>query len=124
MCFGAPSPQMKMEKPQGGSDMSAYTQQMQAQQQAFTQQLQQQIAAANQRASDLRIQFQQEQEALAADMAAQFAGAYNTTAQQTEAEGAQVTEAIKPKKDTSRNTLKINTGGAPAAAGAGVNLGV
>lgn len=124
MCFGSPGPQMKMDKAPQGSDMSVYQQQMSAQQEAFAQQLQQQIAAANQRASDLRIQFQEEQEALAADLAAQFAGAYNTTAQQTEAEGAQVTEAIKPKKDTSRNTLKINTGGAPAAAGAGVNLGV
>ena len=123
MCFGG-GPQIQQQEAPAGPDLSVYTQQMQQQQEAFAQQLQQQIAAANQRASDLRIQFDQEQEALTADLAAQFAGAYNTTAQQTEAEGAQVTEAIKPKKDTSRNTLKINTGGAPAAAGAGVNLGV
>lgn len=123
MCFGG-GPQIQQQEAPPAPDMSAYQQQMRQQQEAFTQQLQQQISAANQRASDLRIQFQEEQETLTADLAAQFAGSYNTTAQQTEAEGAQLTKAIKPKKDDSRSTLKINPGGTPAAAGAGVNLGV
>lgn len=124
MCFGPQQPKIEKMDPGPAPDMSQFQAQMEAQQAQFTQQLQSQIAAANQRASDLRIQFQEEQEALSADLAAQFAGAYNTTAQQSEPTTAQVTKAIKPEKDKSRNTLKINPGGAAAAAGAGVNLGV
>ena len=55
---------------------------------------------------------------------AQQVGALTVTTQETEAELPQTTTSNKKKVKDPKKTLKINTGGAQASAGAGVNLGI
>lgn len=107
------------------AQMRQYQEQMRQQQQMFQQQLQAQITAANQQAEALRIELAEEQAALEADQAAQFAGAYNTNvAQVSQGEGAQSTKKKEPKKDTGRKSLKVNVAGVQNTSGTGINLGV
>jgi len=54
----------------------------------------------------------------------QAATAVTVTSQQTDPELPQTTKSSKEKKKDPKKTLKINTGGAQAQAGAGVNLGI
>ena len=127
MCFGGQQPRVEYEQPDtSGQDAALlqYQQQMRDQQAQLTGQLNNQIAASNKRIEDLQLQLQQEQEALAADLASQFEGAYNTTSETKAAEGAQTTKKIEPEKDKSKNTLKINTAGVANTTGTGLNLGV
>ena len=127
MCFGGQQPQIEYEQPDTSAQDAAlaqYQQQMRDQQAQLTGQLQDQIAASNQRIEELQLKLQQEQEALAADLASQFDGAYNTTTESKPAEGAQTTKKIEPEKDKSKNTLKINTAGVANTTGTGLNLGV
>jgi len=54
----------------------------------------------------------------------QYQQAITTTSQQTDPELPQTTKSNKDKKKDPKKTLKINTGGAKAQSGAGVNLGI
>ena len=61
--------------------------------------------------------------AMAAQASATQNAAYTVETQMTEAEDAQVTEKIEPKKKK-QNNLKISTAGTANKAGSGVNLGI
>ena len=125
MCFGGGGPKIEKQAPaNSGASLGMYQQQMRDQQSQLTAQLQEQINASNSRVEELQAQLQAEQEALAADLAQQFEGAYNTTQQSKPAEGAQTTKKIEPVKDKSRDTLKINVAGLSNTSGTGLNLGV
>ena len=125
MCFGGGAPKVEKQAPaNNGASLGMYQQQMRDQQNLLTAQLQQQINASNTRVEELQAQLQSEQEALAADLAQQFEGAYNTTQQSKPAEGAQTTKKIEPVKDKTRDTLKINVAGLSSGPGAGLQLGV
>ena len=78
MCFGGQQPQIEYEQPDTSAQDAAlaqYQQQMRDQQAQLTGQLQDQIAASNQRIEELQLKLQQEQEALAADLASFFSRA-------------------------------------------------
>ena len=124
MCFGAAKPKVETAQAPATANLAVYQQQMRDQQSQLTAQLQQQINASNTRVEELQAQLQAEQEALAADLAQQFEGAYNTTQQSKPAEGAQTTKKIEPVKDKSRDTLKINVAGLSSGPGAGLQIGV
>ena len=124
MCFGAAKPKVETAQAPATANLAVYQQQMRDQQSQLTAQLQQQINASNTRVEELQAQLQAEQEALAADLAQQFEGAYNTTQQSKPAEGAQTTRKIEPVKDKSRDTLKINVAGLSSGPGAGLQIGV
>ena len=124
MCFGAAKPKVETAQAPATANLAVYQQQMRDQQSQLTAQLQQQINASNTRVEELQAQLQAEQEALAADLAQQFEGAYNTTQQSKPAEGAQTTKKIEPVKDKSRDTLKINVAGLSTGPGAGLQIGV
>ena len=124
MCFGAAKPKVETAQAPATANLAVYQQQMRDQQAQLTAQLQQQINASNTRVEELQAQLQAEQEALAADLAQQFEGAYNTTQQSKPAEGAQTTKKIEPVKDKSRDTLKINVAGLSTGPGAGLQIGV
>ena len=109
---------------------------MNEQQTAFRTQLQAQIDAANAETSTIRGRYEKELAASAASVAAapstanaqaaaQQMGVYAVTASTSDAvpTGAQTTAAVT-KKDKPNKSLKISTGGTPAAAGAGLNIGV
>ena len=125
--------------------LATYQQQMADQQAAFQSQLQMQIDAANADYADLENTYANElkgaksaaagalssaQKAAAGDLASAAAGAalvqsgaYKVGTQQSEPVNAQQTKAIKDKKKP-KSSLKINTGGTQASAGAGLNIGV
>jgi hypothetical protein len=130
MCGGSPqAPQIVYQGPSAEelaasqASLDLYKQQMGDQQSAFKTQLQQQIDAANKETADIKSKFDQESAAAAAAAAAQQAGSYAVTATQSDATGAQTTAAVT-KKEKPKSSLKISTGGTPAAAGAGLNIGV
>ena len=130
MCGGSPqAPQIVYQGPSAEelaasqASLDLYKQQMGDQQSAFKAQLQQQIDAANAETSATKAKYAQESAAAAAAAAAQQAGSYAVTATQSDATGAQTTAAVT-KKEKPKSSLKISTGGTPAAAGAGLNIGV
>lgn len=131
MCFGGGGPQVEYTGPSAEDVLMAqnsvnqYRSQMQAQQQAMTDQLNAQIKAANEETERVRAEFAAEEAAATAAAEAAQQTAYVTSAELTDStpEGAQTTKSSKKKTD-SNSTLKINTGGAQAQAGAGLNIGV
>ena len=130
MCFGGPKqPNIVYQGPSAEElaasqkSLDLYKQQMTDQQSAFKTQLQQQIDAANKETADIKSKYDQEAAAAAAAAAAQQAGSYAVTATQSDATGAQTTAAVT-KKQKPNNNLRISTGGTPATAGTGLNIGV
>ena len=129
MCMGGPKqPNIVYQGPSAEElaasqkSLDLYKQQMADQQSAFKTQLQQQIDAANKETADIKSKYDQEAAAAAAAAAAQQAGSYAVTATQSVVSG-QTTAAVT-KKQKPNNNLKISTGGTPAAAGTGLNIGV
>ena len=143
MCGGKPqAPQVVYQGPSQDqlaaqqASLDQYRNQMNEQQTAFRTQLQAQIDAANAETSTIRGRYEKELAASAASVAAapstanaqaaaQQMGVYAVTASTSDAvpTGAQTTAAVT-KKDKPNKSLKISTGGTPAAAGAGLNIGV
>jgi hypothetical protein len=129
MCGGSRAPKTVYQGPspedlaRNQASLDLYKQQMTDQQSAFKIQLQQQIDAANAETAATKAKYDQESAAAAAAAAAQQTGSYAVTATQSAATGAQTTAAVT-KKQKPKSNLKISTGGTPAAAGAGLNIGI
>lgn len=146
MCGGRPqAPQIVYQGPSQDqlaaqqASLDQYRSQMNDQQSAFRSQLQAQIDAANAETSTIRSRYEKELAAsdafkaptaaptttVNAQAEAQQMGVYAVTATTSDVAptGAQTTAAVT-KKDKSKKSLRISTGGTPAAAGAGLNIGV
>jgi predicted nucleic acid-binding Zn-ribbon protein len=131
MCGGkAQAPQIIYQGPSqeeidaNNAQLETYRQQVTDQQSAFKAQLQAQIDEANRKTADLQYKTASDSAAAAAAAAAQQLGAYAVNATQTEAaSGAATTTAASMKKEKPNN-LRITPAAAPAAAGAGLNIGV
>lgn len=146
MCGGRPqAPQVVYQGPSQEqlaaqqASLDQYRTQMNDQQTAFKTQLQAQIDAANAETSSIRSRYEKELAASTrsssptaaapstanAQAETQQMGVYAVTATTSDAAptGAQTTAAVT-KKDKSKKSLRISTGGTPADAGAGLNIGV
>ena len=149
MCFGS-QPQAPQIIYTGPSDddvrrqqeaLDSYASSIDAQNAQFQQQLQSQIDAGAAELEELQASFDAENAkaeaagakaaeeatrkgaAMAAQASATQNAAYTVETKMTEAEDAQVTEEIQPKKKK-QNNLKISTAGTANTAGSGVNLGI
>jgi hypothetical protein len=101
--------------------MDQYQRQVEQQQSTFQEQLKNQITMANEEAAKLQAQYKADAEAAAALQ--QRTSTYDVSASQSAPVNAQQTTGTV-QKEKPKTSLKISTAGLPAAAGAGLNIGV
>lgn len=130
MCFGGPqAPKIVYQGPSRESlranelQIQQYQESSRRQQDQFTASLQKQIDQANTQITQQEAQLSAEMQAASAQAAAQQQAAYATTVTTAEPVDPVVTQAAKPREKP-RASLRISLNDQPAAAGAGLNIGV